>query len=120
MTKLLSQINSVDWQPKKGAIGEIVEGIDDIKQCIENILQTPKGSVPHNPEFGSDAWKYIDAPVNVAIPNIIRETIDAINMWETRVEVSTVDAEIDGSHVIINLSWKLQDSDIEESQEVKI
>lgn len=123
MVKLLNEITSVDWQPKKNAIGEIVEGIDDIKQCINNILLTSKGSVPHNPEFGSDAWKWIDKPVNIAIPNIIREIIDSINMWESRVKVSSVEAEIDGSHVIITLSWKLKDSansDIEETQEVTI
>ncbi len=120
MTKLLNEITSVDWQPKKNAIGEIVEGIDDIKQCIDNILLTPKGSVPHNPEFGSDAWKWIDKPVNIAVPNIIRETIDAINMWETRVEISSVETEIDEEHIIISLSWKLPNSDIEETQEVTI
>lgn len=104
-------MQSVDWQPKLGKIGEIVEDVEDINQCIKIILTTIKGSIPHRPEFGSDIYKYIDYPVNEAIPNIIRETIDAINLWEQRIDISTVKAEISGENILIKISWCLKNSD---------
>ncbi|MCC7753101.1 baseplate protein, partial [Escherichia coli] len=45
---------SVFWQPTLQAPGEIVRGLDDIRQAIQIILRTPRGSDPHRPEFGSN------------------------------------------------------------------
>ncbi|MDF0764122.1 baseplate protein, partial [Escherichia coli] len=45
---------SVFWQPALQAPGEIVRGLDDIRQAIQSILRTPRGSDPHRPEFGSN------------------------------------------------------------------
>ena len=40
---------------------------------------TPKGSVPHRPEFGSDIWRYLDLPTDEAVPHVIREGIAALH-----------------------------------------
>ena len=74
----LNEIIYIDWQLKFNSIGGIAEGVGDINQCIAIILLTNKGSVPHQPTFGSDIYKYIDYLVNEAIPNIVREATDAI------------------------------------------
>lgn len=116
----LDDIRSVDWQPKLGEIGAVVENISDINQCIRIILTTPKGSDPHRPEFGSDIWKYIDYPVNEAIPNIIRDAIDAINAWEPRVEIKTIKAEVDVANVMLRIEWVLKGTDESQSIEVII
>jgi phage baseplate assembly protein W len=120
MTTSIGDIRATDWQPKLGGIGEVVEGVDDINQCIRIILGTRKGSVPHRPEFGSDIWKYIDYPVNEAIPHIIRESIDAINAWETRIEIRRVAASVDGSTVTLAVEWAYTGSTDAESIEVTI
>jgi hypothetical protein len=86
----VSDIRTTDWQPKLGAIGEVVEDMDDIDQCIRTILSTPKGSVPHQPDFGSDVWRYLDWPIAAARPNVVREIVDAIALWEPRVEITAV------------------------------
>lgn len=103
----LDEIKSIDWQPKLGEIGAVVEDIDDINQCIRIILNSPKGSDPHRPEFGSDIWKYIDYPLNEAIPNIIQEAIDAINTWEPRINIKSIKAVVDVSNVILKIEWIL-------------
>lgn len=107
MTTLINQVKNLDFQPKINEIGEIVEGIDDINQCIYIILSTPKGSVPHNPEFGSDVYKYIDYPVDEAVPNIIKESIIAIRRWETRINLVKITANIEKENVGIKVEWKL-------------
>lgn len=104
----LQDIKSVDWQPKLNEIGSVVEDIDDIDQCIRIILMARKGSDPHRPEFGSDIWQYIDNPVNVAIPNIIREAMDAINIWETRVQINSITAQIDDSNIILSIDRQVK------------
>ena len=62
----LNEITYVDWQCKLNEIGGIAEGVNDINQCIAIILETPKGSDPHRPDFGSDILKYVDYPINIA------------------------------------------------------
>ena len=118
----LNEITYVDWQLKLNEIGSVSEGIEDINQCIAIILSTQKGSVPHRPTFGSDILKYVDYPINSAKANIIRETVDAITLWETRVNVDSVSVEI-----IAKVSGKLTEigavqnrlESIMESQEVQ-
>ena len=107
----LNEIKSVDWQPKLNQIGNIVEGIEDIDQCIKIILMTRKGTDPHRPEFGSDIWKYIDYPINEAVPNIIREAFDAIALWETRVQINSITAQINESQIILKIDRQIKGAD---------
>jgi len=119
MTKL-NEITYVDWQFKLNGIGEVAEGVEDINQCIAIILRTPKGSVPHRPTFGSDIYKYIDYPVTSAKANIVRETIDAINIWETRVIVKSVKVQIGIGQLTIKVEWELKNSSTKGSTEVTL
>lgn len=115
----LNEITYVDWQLKLNEIGSVSEGIEDINQCIAIILSTQKGYVPHRPTFGSDILKYVDYPINSAKANIIRETVDAITLWETRVNVDSVSVEIDKTQLKIKVQWSLkEDSSVSSTTEV--
>ena len=109
MTKL-NEITYVDWQYKLNQIGSVAEGAEDINQCIAIILTTRKGSVPHRPTFGSNIYKYVDYPVNEAVPNIIREATDAITLWETRINIKSISAEIIETQIVIKVEWALKNS----------
>ena len=106
----LNEITYIDWQYKLNKIGSVEEGVDDINHCIAIILTTRKGSVPLRPTFGSEIYKYVDYPVNEAIPNITRETIDALALWEIRIIVDSVSVEINETHIIIKIEWTLNGS----------
>ena len=115
---VLNEITYVDWQYKLNDIGSVAEGVEDINQCIAIILTTPKETVPHRPTFGSDIYKYVDYPLLSARPNIIRETIDAINTWETRVNIDSVSVENEESQLKIKIQWSLKDSEVTNNVEV--
>ena len=119
MTKL-NEIKYVDWQFKLNGIGEVAEGVEDINQCIALILNTPKGSDPHRPTFGSNIYKYVDYPINVAKPNIVRETIDAINLWETRITVKSVIVGVENEHIKVKVEWTLKNSKTKGTAEVNV
>jgi len=117
MTKL-NDITYVDWQFKLNGVGDVAEGIEDINQCIATILNTPKGSDPHRPTFGSDILKYVDYPINIAKANIIRETIDAITLWENRISVNLVVVEFENQRIKVKVQWTLKGSNNVNSTEV--
>ena len=74
----LDEITYADWQYKLDTIGSVAEGKEDINQCIAIILLTPKGSVPHRPDFGSNIYKYIDYPRKRSIGKYCKRNIGCI------------------------------------------
>ncbi len=120
MPTLIQDITASDWSPKLGEIGAVVEEADDIAQCIAVILNTPKGSRAHVPEFGSDLWRYLDYPVNEAIPNIVREAIDALTIWEPRIKLVLVSPQVAGSQITLQIEWKLNEDDTLQRTEVSV
>lgn len=106
------------WQPAPSGSG-FLEGVDDVAQCITNILITPKGSRPLNPDFGSDVYLYIDYPINQARPHIVRESVDAVRKWEKRCSITTVDVlEAAPATLLVRVGFKLADG-IERFVEVR-
>ncbi|MEO2082578.1 MAG: GPW/gp25 family protein [Desulfurobacteriaceae bacterium] len=104
-------------QLKLGAIGEIVEGIEDLRQRIRIVLETPKGFDPHRPEFGSNIWQWLDKPFTIAMPNVIAEAYEAIEKWIpdfklTQVKVVKADPNGGFSFVIRGL-WNGEEVEVE-------
>lgn len=112
-----TSITAAHWQPALGTPGEVVEGLRDIDQSIRIILATPKGSDAHRPEFGSDLHLYIDWPHDRVTPYLVRETVEAIRRWETRVSVVQVQVQIDAAHLTLTVLWRVTDG-VEQMTEV--
>lgn len=112
-------IQSADWSLQLGGDGA-VEALDDIDQCIRIIVVTPKGTEPLRPLFGCDAWRWLDAPVDVALPNVVREVHAAIAMWEPRARIVSVTLAPGGheAHWRIRIRWQPVDSITEQITEV--
>ena len=111
----LADITSADWSLKLDAIGSVVQGLQDIAQCITIILTTPRGSDPLRPTFGADLWRFIDSPINAAVPAIVREVGAAIAMWEPRVVVESVNVTPvsdggtqSGAQLNVTVTWQLK------------
>lgn len=111
----LNDIASADWSLKLGEIGAVVEGISDVDQCIAIILTTPRGADPLRPTFGADLWRYIDNPISVAIPSIVREVSAAIAMWEPRVSLQSIGVipannagAQSGANLDVTITWQLK------------
>jgi phage baseplate assembly protein W len=108
----LAQILSPVWALSLNGNGGIAEGLAAIRQSISIILRTTKGTDPLRPEFGSDVWKYADAPVDIAIPNIKKSILEALALWEPRIKVLKVEHELEMAHLSFNIVYQLTDSAI--------
>lgn len=121
----LADITSADWSlmldqntpsrlPGSG-IGNVVQGVADINQCIEIILSTPQGSDPLRPTFACDIWRWLDSPIQIARAHIVSEIVTAITKWEPRVRILSVIVNLvspDSSgnanaHLNIAITWQL-------------
>ena len=111
----LSQINSPVWTYSLAGRGTIAEGLAAIRQCIDIIIRTTPGSDPLRPTFGSDVYRYQDLPASVAIPNIKLAILNAVATWEKRVIITQLQHFLDGSHLAIEITYRLVDSQVIDS-----
>lgn len=93
--------------------GAIAQGLASIRQCLDIIIRTTKGSDVLRPEFGSEVYKYIDRPMNIAISNMKRAILEAVELWETRVQITKIDHKIDPSYnsakLIFDITYIIKD-----------
>jgi uncharacterized protein len=115
-------IASADWSLQVGAgpadgseIGNVVQGVADVEQCIAIIFSTPRGSDILRPTFGCDLFKYVDRPINTAIPRIVRDATAALTLWEPRITlVSIIAAPVldgssqNGAKLIVTVTYTLK------------
>jgi phage baseplate assembly protein W len=119
MAQDVHNITAADWQPALNSLGDIVQNYDDVDQCIQIILTTPKGSVAHRPDFGSNLWLYLDNPLPQSIPHIIRESVDALSRWEPRIELlGFVPSIIPPSQVMLQVQWRVTGQALQRFTEV--
>jgi len=109
----LSDIKSPVWTYSITGGGAIAEGLAAIRQCIDIIIRTTPGSDPLRPHFGSDVYKYVDAPVDIAIPNVKKAILEAIALWEKRVTVTRIQHRVGGvgeeSRLYFEIGYRLTD-----------
>lgn len=103
----INEIKSAEWSLNLNEIGSVVEGNDDINQCIGIIIRTLKGSDPFRPLFGCDVFKYIDIPQRLAAPGLAKEIGDSVQLWEPRIEVRRVTYVIEGLRIYFSVDWVL-------------
>lgn len=102
---LINQITSKDWSLSTAEQGAVVQGLNDISQCIAIIITTAKGSDPLRPEFGCDVKNYVDMPTQ-NVPPMIRAMIAAIETWEKRIQVTKISYKLDVSSILFKIEWK--------------
>lgn len=103
----INDIQSVNWQMALSGPGEVSENLADIRQCIGTIITTSKGTDPLRPEFGTDIFKLVDKPVNVAAPAIVREILTGIQLWEPRVRVTKLVYTLEYERIYFDLYLQL-------------
>jgi phage baseplate assembly protein W len=97
-------------------VGAVVQGFDDVNQCVNIILTTPKGSDYLRPTFGCDIWHFIDAPLTLALPHIVREVTESLTIWEPRITVIAVTATLAANgtnsnvpgNLVVSVTWQLK------------
>lgn len=69
------------WSCRIGALGEILQGADDIEQQIAIVLQSPPGCDPLRPDFAVDLLSLIDRPFQEMRAQAILRISQALDRW---------------------------------------
>lgn len=104
----INEIRSAEWGISLNEIGGVVEGNDDINQCIGIIVRTIKGTDPFRPNFGCDVLRYLDLTKRRAAPGLAKEIGDAVTLWEQRIDVKRVSYQIEETKILFSVDWHLK------------
>ena len=73
------------------SINDYVTDISAIKNSLKNILLTPKGSLPGQPNFGSNIYKIMFDNINTLTKTILKNvSIEAIREFDKRILVKDI------------------------------
>lgn len=112
-------IKSSEWAISLNGVGQVVQGLDDIRQCISIILNTRPGTDPLRPRFGVGVFEYIDKPVNIALPNMRKAIIDAIGEFEPRVELTKITASVVEAKITFTIQYKIKNSVLTDQMDIQ-
>ena len=72
----------------------LVTGVEEVDAAIRMILSTVPGERVMRPEFGCAMWEMIFAPLTAGTIGLIEQAVrEALERWEPRIELASVDAE---------------------------
>lgn len=112
---------STHWQLAPLDVSDgVVQGYDDIEQCIFNILSTRKGTDVTRPEFGSNHFDYIDTPEDIFVPNAVREVVLAIQTWEKRAVIDKVEFGGNAPEITMTVHWHVADDAVADIRKTDI
>ena len=80
----------------------------DIKEAIRIILYTAKGERIMHPDFGCGIHGFVFSTLNNATISLIEDTVcEALTLWEPRIELIKVEAQVDESPEALFTEGKL-------------
>ncbi len=91
--------NGLSFPLRTNPRGEIalVSGNEDIEQAIRIILSTRQGERVMRPTFGCRAHELLFEPFSASTISLLQEyIIEALRMWEPRIEVTNVNVVTEG------------------------
>ncbi|MCS7317302.1 MAG: GPW/gp25 family protein [Candidatus Dojkabacteria bacterium] len=87
---------------------------DVIKSIIQNIkiiLNTPKGSDIHRPDFGSDLWLLLDQPITSIIEGqIYSEIYQSLQDFEPRANILSISLIKNSINTKISIQLQIKDT----------
>lgn len=91
-----------------GAMGEVVEGDDEIAQAVMTALSTQKGSVPREPLYGLDRLELVDEPMTTLAPKATRLVRQCFAISLPRALFLSVEVldPTEGGRATIRVNWQ--------------
>ncbi|WP_420595516.1 GPW/gp25 family protein [Deinococcus sp.] len=97
----------------------LVSGVRAVEQAILMLLMTPKGQRVMRPEYGCQIHELVFSPNDASTLGLASYYVhEALTVWEPRIELIDVDADIDGSYperIIISVRYRIRSDHSEQS-----
>ena len=114
----ITKLENQTYQHKRNTIGDIVQGIYDIKQCIDTIISTTKGEVPFMPELGTNVIEAVGENMEMAEDIAVAIFSKEIPLQEPRAEIIDISSEKnDNGRLLVKVHFKEKATNLTEKTE---
>lgn len=90
----------------------LVSGVRAVEQAILMLLMTPKGQRVMRPEYGCQIHELVFSPNDASTLGLASYYVhEALTVWEPRIEVTDVDADIDPTYperIIVRVNYRIR------------
>jgi uncharacterized protein len=107
---MVQGVTNKEWALSLAGQGQLVQGLDDIRQCIAIICHTPRGTDPLRPFFSCDVYKWLDKPINAVIGYIFTELKEALEMWEPRIENIKLSYDFTDAELTVHIQFSIKNT----------
>lgn len=104
---MATTIVSSEWAISLQGQGQIVQGLAAIKQRLNILLNTPKGSDPLRKRFGIGVFASIDKPSNSVLPAMRKDILDAVAEFMPEIKITKLTGQLDGGHIIFDIYYSI-------------
>lgn len=113
----------MSWLGMNCVTGKAISDADHIRQSIQDILTTPRGSRVMRREYGSDLFELIDQPQSQTLRlHMMAAIVTALSRWEPRIRITHID--IQSTHFsgrqVVTLTADRVDSDRTDNYQVTL
>jgi phage baseplate assembly protein W len=96
---------------RRGGIA-LAHDVTDVDQAIQLILSTAPGERPMRPEFGCGVHDFVFDTIDAGtVARMETEVRSALDRWEPRIEVQSLDFDLDGvdrGELLIQIGYRLR------------
>lgn len=94
--------------------GQLISGVEHLRQSIGDLLSTPLGSRRMRPDYGCKLRRYVDLPVNDGWKSAVQaEVARAVGRWEPRLKLQRVHAvSVLGGSITFELVGQYEGRDV--------
>jgi uncharacterized protein len=96
---------------RRGGIA-LAHDVTDVDQAIQLILSTAPGERPMRPEFGCGVHDFVFDTIDAGtVARMETEIRSALDRWEPRIEVQSLDFDLDGvdrGELLIHIAYQLR------------
>lgn len=113
---------SLDFIPHPVS-GDVRPVVDDaaIKKSISNLIRTPKGSRPFNPNYGSSVGNLLFQNADAfTLYNIKQSIEECVKTFESRVDLLLVEPKFEDYGLSINITYRVRNTNFTSSMTTKI
>ena len=84
----------MSWLGMNCNTGKAISDAEHIRQSIQDILTTPRGSRVMRRDYGSDLFELIDQPHSAALRlQLMAAIVMALSAWEPRIRITQIDIQ---------------------------
>lgn len=106
----ITDVKSSIWSTSLATAGELVQGVEHIKQNINIVLTTRQGSDALRPDFGCGIFQKLDKPLPQVRAALVNDVKTALELWIPEITVVKISFVMAVGQLEVTIQWAFKNT----------